>query len=203
MRQFRRFAQAARRTAARELQTTASYLPQERIVQILKGALVAALLGLVGYVDVVTGYEISVFSLYALPIGLAVVLFGMLAGIATAGAAGLVWAWADVAAGHAYSRPWIIYVNAASRLVFFILVALVIAHIIATVRRARAPLRPLSGTLPVCTHCGKVADQNGYWWEVRDFLREFGGAVTQSKLCPDCAHEEYAEQQEPAPPIHR
>ncbi len=161
------------------------------------------MLGLVGYVDVVTGYEVSVFPLYALPIGLAVFFFGVQAGIAAAGAAGLAWVWADVTTGHVYSKPWIIYVNAGSRLVLFLFVALAVGNMVATLRRARSPLRPLSGTLPVCAHCGKVADHDGYWWEVREFLREFGGAVTQSKLCPDCAHEAYAAEQEPAPPISR
>jgi hypothetical protein len=178
-------------------------LSQERFLQILKGGLVAALLGLVGCVDDVTGYEMSVFPLQALPISLAVLFFGVQAGIAAAGAAGLVWVWADVSAGHVYSRPWIIYVNAGSRLVFFLFVALAVGNMLATLRRARSPLRPVSGTLPVCAHCGKVADRDGYGWEVRDFLREFGGAVTQSKLCPDCTHEAYAADEESAPPISR
>jgi len=201
MRQFRHLASAVRRKRVRELQTTASHLSQERFLQLLKGGLVAALLGLVGYVDLVTGYEISVFPLYVLPISLAVLFFGVPAGVAAAGAAGLVWTWADVAAGHAYSKPWIIYVNAGSRLVLFLFIALAAGNMVTALRRARSPLRSFSGTLPVCAHCGKVADHDGYWWEFREFLREFGGAVTQSKLCPDCAHEAYVAEEESAPPI--
>src|SRR5512147_1130606 len=147
MRQFLHLASAARRKPVRELQTTASHVSQERIFQLLKGGLVAASLCLVGYVDVVTGYEVSVFPLYALPIGLAVFFFGVQAGIAAAGAAGLAWAWADVTTGHVYSKPWIIYFNAGSRLVFFLFVALAAGNAIATLRRARSSLRPFSGSL--------------------------------------------------------
>jgi hypothetical protein len=102
-----------------------------------------------------------------------------------------------------YSKPWIAYFNAGSRLVFFLFVALAVAYMVGTLRRTRRQLQAFSGTLPVCAHCCKVRDHDGYWWEFRDFLREYGGAVTQSKLCPDCGHEAYAAEEESAAPISR
>jgi hypothetical protein len=53
----------------------------------------------------------------------------------------------------------------------------------------------------VCTGCGKVRDRDGYWWEVKGYLREYGGAVNQSKLCPDCAHKAHAAEEYSTAPI--
>lgn len=124
-------------------------MSQERSYQFLKGGLVAALLALVGYIDLVTGYELSAFPLYALPIALAV------------------------------------------------------AYMIGNLRRARSQLQNFSGTLTVCTACSRVRDRDGYWWEVQSYLRAYGGALTQAKLCPDCAHEAYVPDQHAGAAAHR
>lgn len=178
-------------TGGRGELTGGTDLSKEQLLHVLKPGLIVALLGLVGYIDATTGYEISIFPLYALPIALTVRFFGIGAGMAAAGLAALLWMWADIAAGHVYSQPWIMYVNSAGRLLFFLFVALAVGYMIGNRRRARSQLRNFSGTLPVCTACSRVRDRNGYWWDVQSYLREFGGALTRAKLCPDCAHEAY------------
>jgi hypothetical protein len=50
---------------------------------------------------------------------------------------------------------------------------------------------------------GYETDRDGYWWELRGYLREFGSPVPRSKLCPDCAHEIYAVEQQSVAPISR
>ncbi|OIQ03914.1 MAG: hypothetical protein AUK36_02485 [Zetaproteobacteria bacterium CG2_30_59_37] len=49
----------------------------------------------------------------------------------------------------------------------------------------------LSGLVPICSHCKKVRDDQGYWEHIEDYLTEHSGAVVSHGLCPDCAHELY------------
>lgn len=87
---------------------------------ILTAAVIAVLV--VGYVDYVTGYEVSLFLFYSVPI-LFVVWFGdrqssILISILSA----LVWWWADEKAGHPYITNWVQTYNVMVRLVFFFFV---------------------------------------------------------------------------------
>lgn len=166
---------------------------QRKILNLFKWGLVLALLAFAGYVDKVTGYEVSAFPLYSLPISLAVWYFGTWAGVSTAFACVIVWYWSDIATGHAYSEPWIIYVNGGSRFVFFLFVAITVGLMVSTLRRARARLSAFTETITVCHSCRTVRDHDGYWWEFTAYLREYGGATIQRKLCPDCARKTYAD----------
>lgn len=139
--------------------------------------LVVASLALVGYIDRVTGYEVSVFLLYAVPMAMA--------------ATG-VWVWADVASGHTYSKAWILYVNAFNRMVFFVLTVAAIRYMVGRHRDLLRRLSAFTGTQPVCTQCHHVAGHDGYWRSFEDHLAEFGGAEIQHKVCPDCARRGYA-----------
>jgi hypothetical protein len=62
--------------------------------------LVLALLALSGYVDWFTGFEVSVFLLYTVPVGLATRALGLGAGLLCAVAAMAVWVFADIHGGH-------------------------------------------------------------------------------------------------------
>lgn len=178
-------------------------MSQQKIFRIIKLGFLIGVLGLVGYIDQITSFEISIFPLYALPITLAVWYFGGWAGIAMAVACVSVWFWADVATGHVYSKPWIVYVNGGSRFIFFLFVALSVEYMLRTLQRARRKLRAFSGTLPICTDCRKVGDHDGYWWEFSAYFREYGDVVIQHKLCPDCARKKYAVDKTPSMPIHQ
>jgi hypothetical protein len=154
--------------------------------------LVVASLALVGYIDRVTGYEVSVFLLYAVPVAMATRWLGTAAGLLTAMAATGVWVWADVASGHTYSKAWILYVNAFNRMVFFVLTVAAIRYMVGRHRSLLRRLSAFTGTQPVCTQCHHVAGHDGYWRSFEDHLAEFGGATIQHKVCPDCARRGYA-----------
>jgi hypothetical protein len=168
----------------------------------LGACVVAACLGFVAWIDLTTGFEITVLPLYALPIGLAARVFGSRAALMTAGASAATWAWADIAAGHVYSKPWMLWFNAGARLVLFILLAMLVRDMLAAtnrVRRSRASASPL----PVCAQCGKVRDGDGYWWTLRDYTREHPDERLPSRICPDCAREVHARvPAEPASHFH-
>lgn len=179
-------------------------MSQQRIASILKAGIVLLLLALSGWSNRASGWEISLFPLYAVPIGLAVWFFGGRAGYAAAVLAAVIWLWADVAAGHVYSRPWIVYVNTASRLMFFLIAALAADGLVKRHRARAVEGKSLPAVIPVCTGCGKVSDRNGYWWDMRVYVREHADPAVRTKLCNDCAREAYVEHddaREPESPL--
>jgi hypothetical protein len=158
------------------------------------GQLAAVLLTLIlsGLVDMATGFEVSVFLVYTIPVALATRWIGVAAGLATALLATAVWVWADQASGHLYSQPWILYVNAANRMFCFLLTVKAIRYVRARQDVLRKRLSAFSGAVPHCTQCHRLGDEGGYWRTPEAYLAEFGGATPLNKVCPDCARRTYA-----------
>ena len=163
-------------------------------MQILKASLVAASLALCGLVDLETGYEISLFPLYALPIGLGGWFFGTWLAVAMAGMSAVIWAWADVVSGHVYSKPWIFYLNAGARLTYFLLIAIAVRYALGSRHRSRTP-EPAPA---VCSGCGKIRDADGYWQDRKGISHLAGDPIVRTKLCADCARRVYAAGDPPA-----
>jgi diguanylate cyclase (GGDEF)-like protein len=88
-----------------------------------------ALVTAVGFVDFLTGPEISLSVFYLVPVGLVSWNPRRWPGVAVAAASSGVWLVADVGAGHVYSSPAIPYWNAFVRLAIFIIVALVVSEL--------------------------------------------------------------------------
>jgi len=76
----------------------------------------------IGYIDFATGYEISLFVFYALPIILAVWYADKQHGTLIALLSAIVWWWADVKAGHPYLMSWIQGWDTLVRFLFFLFV---------------------------------------------------------------------------------
>ncbi len=87
------------------------------------------LLGIIGFLDFVTGYEISFFIFYALPIWLATWYGGRKSGLLFAFICIIGWLIADFMTGHDYSHPLIPYWNAAIRLGFFVMTAIALDNV--------------------------------------------------------------------------
>jgi hypothetical protein len=153
-------------------------------------AVLVILLG-VGYLDAVTGYELSVFLLYILPVALAAHFMGLRAGVATALLACLTWAVADRVSGHRYSHDWYFYVNAMHRLACFLLAVVALRFV-----ALRGILRKIGGTrseqVPVCQQCHRLGANDGYWRSIESYFSEIRGTQVQRKVCPDCARRVYA-----------
>jgi hypothetical protein len=155
-------------------------------------ALIALSLALSGAVDMLSGYEVSVFLIYTVPVALATRLMGRGAGVLTALLATAVWVWADVASGHTYSREWILYINAANRMACFLLTVAALHHVRSRQQALVRRLDALIGEVPVCTQCHHVGADDGYWRPFESYLTDFCGATVQHKVCPDCARRAYA-----------
>ncbi len=58
-------------------------------------------------------------------------------------------------------------------------------------RTALAEVRTLSGLLPICAHCKKIRDDQGYWHTVETYVRDHSQADFTHGICPDCLHRLY------------
>jgi hypothetical protein len=59
--------------------------------------------------------------------------------------------------------------------------------------KALKDVQVLSGLIPICVNCKKIRDDEGFWQQVEDFIRERSGAEFSHGLCPDCAKQLYPE----------
>jgi uncharacterized phage infection (PIP) family protein YhgE len=57
-------------------------------------------------------------------------------------------------------------------------------------------VRELSGLLPVCSHCKKVRDDQGYWSELADYLSDHADVMVSHSICPQCSKKLRAEIEE-------
>jgi hypothetical protein len=53
--------------------------------------------------------------------------------------------------------------------------------------KALSEIKHLSGLLPICALCKKIRDDQGYWNQIEDYLKEHTDADFSHGICPDCA----------------
>ena len=87
----------------------------------------SVLIGGVGLVDYLTGYEIAFSLFYLVPIFLLTWFAGKSLGVVASIMGAIVWLAADLASGHPYSSPAIYYWNSTIRFGFFIIVTLLLS----------------------------------------------------------------------------
>ncbi len=80
-----------------------------------------------GYIDFMSGFEMSFFIFYIFPVAMAAWYLGLGAGLVISLLSVAVWLIADKATGHVYSAEWIQHWNAGTRLVFFVISTYLIA----------------------------------------------------------------------------
>jgi hypothetical protein len=159
---------------------------------IMLGALV--LLLILGWLDYLTGYEMSFFVFYSVPVGLAAWYVGRWAGVLLALAATVTWLVADFFSGAKYSAPFFFYWNSTIHFLAFIINAITIAKIKADLDYRHVLADELELTreklwhaaqMPFCPGCGQPRDKAGP--TVPNSSR---GATVQSEvdtlLCTDC-----------------
>ena len=81
-----------------------------------------AMVGLVGFVDYITGYEVTVFPFYSFAILFALWFDSTASAMAIAVMSALTWWGVDTALRHPYSREWLQVWDATVRFIFFLLV---------------------------------------------------------------------------------
>ena len=54
-------------------------------------------------------------------------------------------------------------------------------------------VRLLSGFIPICAACKKIRDDQGYWQQVEEYIRDHSEAEFSHSICPACAKKLYPE----------
>ncbi len=101
------------------------------------GAGVVALVLVLGLIDYATGFEISFALFYVLPVVMAAWLVGERFAVAISLFSAVVWHLANFLAGDRFTRVWIYYWNAATRLGFFLLTSVLVARLRSSLKREK------------------------------------------------------------------
>jgi len=54
-------------------------------------------------------------------------------------------------------------------------------------------IKTLSGLLTICASCKKINNDEGYWEQIEDYIRDHSDAEFSHGLCPECAQKLYPE----------
>lgn len=63
--------------------------------------------------------------------------------------------------------------------------------VIEDLKIALANIKKLSGLLPICSHCKKIRDDQGYWNQIDSYIQENSEAIFSHGICQDCAKKYY------------
>ena len=63
----------------------------------------------------------------------------------------------------------------------------------ASLEKALAKVKQLSGLLPICASCKRIRDDGGYWQDVAEYVRQHSEAEFTHGICPECAQRLYPE----------
>ena len=107
------------------------------------------LIGVIGIIDFLTGYEFAFSVFYVLPISLVTWLTSRRFGLAASLASAFVWFGADTTTGHSYSHSLIPVWNTFIRLAFFVIITLLLAALKKALQREGelARIDPLTGAV--------------------------------------------------------
>lgn len=64
---------------------------------------------------------------------------------------------------------------------------------VADLQAALAQVKTLSGLLPICAHCKKIRDDQGYWNQIEAYITAHSKAAFSHSICPECMKTHYGE----------
>lgn len=95
------------------------------------------LIGMIGFIDYLTGYEFAFSVFYILPIYLVTWVTNQQFGYAASITSATVWLVADIATGHPYSHPLIPIWNTLIRLIFFVIITFLLSSLRSSLQREK------------------------------------------------------------------
>ena len=116
------------------MELLANFEKQSTFFRIVAGF---SLIGAIGIVDFLSGYELAFSLFYVIPISLLTWYTSRSLGIVASLASALVWLGADITSGHHYSHPLIPIWNILIRLAFFVLFTVLLSAIRSAGERER------------------------------------------------------------------
>ena len=66
-------------------------------------------------------------------------------------------------------------------------------RLIEELREASEKIKDLNRLLPICACCKKIRNDQGYWQQVEDYLRENAEILFSHSICPECSEKLYPE----------
>ena len=66
-------------------------------------------------------------------------------------------------------------------------------ELIRELEEAVASVKTLRGLLPICAHCKRVRDDEGYWDQIERYISSHSEAQFSHSICPDCAERYFPE----------
>ena len=81
--------------------------------------------------------------------------------------------------------------------------------LIGQLQTALAEVKTLRGLIPICAHCKKIRDDQGFWNQMESYIQSRSGAKFSHGICPDCAQvlmagiqqAELSDQTDPSAPV--
>jgi len=64
-------------------------------------------------------------------------------------------------------------------------------RLIIELKDALSKVNQLSGLLPICSHCKKIRDDNGYWNQIESYIHEHSEAQFSHSICQECVKKYY------------
>jgi hypothetical protein len=150
-----------------------------------------------GVVDWRTGYELSLFVFYFVPVSISAWHLGFVGAISLSLLSAGVWFGADILTGHTYTTSVYAVWNTLVRLVSFLAIGWSAARIkllldrerTATVslRRSLSEIKVLETFLPICAQCKKIRNQEGRWQQLEVYIGQHSNTQFSHSYCPECA----------------
>lgn len=109
------------------MQNIISYL--EKLTPFALIPTIYLMIPLLGFIDFLTGMEISFSIFYLIPISTAAWFVGKRAGIYASFISALTWFIADICTGHIYSSEWILLWNTIMRFLLFIIISITLSNL--------------------------------------------------------------------------
>ena len=64
-------------------------------------------------------------------------------------------------------------------------------RLIIELKESLSKVKQLSGLLPICSHCKKIRDDNGYWNQIEAYIRDRSEAEFSHSICQECTKKYY------------
>jgi len=141
----------------------------------------------VGWLDWLTGYELSFFLFYFIPISLAAWFVGFRFALLLAVSSAVAWYTADTQSGHVYSSGLYEIWNTAVRFVAFLTIAYGTSKMRYMLDHSISRVKILEGILPICCKCKKIRNQVGSWQQLESYIGQHSNAQFSHSYCPECA----------------
>ena len=66
------------------------------------------------------------------------------------------------------------------------------SRLVTELQKALSEVKTLGGLLPICASCKKIRDDNGYWTQVEEYVKDRTNAEFSHGICPSCVKKLYS-----------